>query len=114
MPSVQEVILQNRSDGEYCLIQRLFIERVLLALAILSAANVVIGIFFGLFFPVGYFSGKSVPRIISDLAFIEGATFFFAGALSAFYGSSVSLRAKTLMVIGASMFGISVGFGAFA
>ena len=83
-------------------------------LAILSAVNVVIGIFFGLFFPVGYFSGKSVSRIVSDLAFIEGAAFFFTGALSAFFGSSVSLRAKALMIIGASMFGISVGFGAFA
>ena len=96
------------------MVDRLFIERVLLALTILSAANVAISIFFGLFFPVGYFSDKSVPRIISDLAFVEGATFFFAGALSAFYGSHVSLRAKALMVIGACMFGISVGFGAFA
>ena len=96
------------------MVDRLSVERLLLALAILLAANAVIGIFFGVFFPVGYFSGKSVPRIISDLAFVEGATFFFAGALSAFYGSRVSLRAKLLMVIGASMFGICVGFGAFA
>jgi len=96
------------------LIDRLFVERVLLVLAILSAANLAIGISFGLFFPVGYFSDKSVPRIISDLAFVEGATLFLAGALMAFYGPSVSLRAKLLMVIGASMFGISVGFGAFA
>jgi hypothetical protein len=96
------------------LVDRLSVERLLLALAILLAANAVIGIFFGVFFPVGYFSGKSVPRIISDLAFVEGATLFFAGALSAFYGSRVSLRSKLLMVIGALMFGICVGFGAFA
>ena len=92
----------------------LWVERVLLALAILLAANVAIGVCFGLFLPVGYFSGKSVFRIISDLAFIEGATLFFVGALSAFYGSRVSSRAKLLMVIGASMLGICVGFGAFA
>jgi hypothetical protein len=114
VPSVQKVILQNRSDGGWGLVDRLWVERVLLSLAILSAANAAIGIFFGLFFPVGYFSEKSVPRIISDLAFVEGATFFLAGALSAFYGSRVSLRAKLLMVIGASMLGICVGFGAFA
>lgn len=114
MPSVQKVILQNRSDGGRGLVDRLWVERVLLALAILLAANVAIGIFFGLFFPVGYFSDKSVPRIISDLSFVEGATFFFVGAISAFYGSTVSLRAKLLMVIGALMFVICVGFGAFA
>jgi hypothetical protein len=114
VPSLQEVILQNHSDGGWGLVDRLWVERVLLALAMLLAANVAISIFFGLFFPVGYFSDKSVPRIISDLAFVEGATFFFAGALSAFYGSRISLRAKLLMVVGASMFGISVGLGAFA
>lgn len=96
------------------MVHRFLVERVLLALAILSAANVVIGISFGLFFPKGYFSEKSVPRIISDLAFLEGATLFFAGALIAYSHSPVSLRAKALMLIGASMFGISVGFGAFA
>ena len=96
------------------MVDQLWVERVLLALAILLAANVAIGIFFGVFFPVGYFADKSVPRIISDLAFVEGATFFFAGALSAFYGSRVSLRAKFLMVVGALLLGICVGFGAFA
>jgi hypothetical protein len=96
------------------LIHWLLVESILLALAILSAANVVIGITFGLFFPEGYFSEKSIPRIISDLAFFEGATLFFAGALLAYFHSPVSLRAKALMIIGASMFGISVGFGALA
>jgi predicted membrane protein len=95
------------------MVQRIFVEKILLALAILSAVNVIIGIFFGLFFPVGYFSGKSIPRIVSDLAFVEGATVFFGGALSAFYGSPVSERAKALLVIGALMLGISVAFGAF-
>jgi hypothetical protein len=96
------------------LVQRFIVERILLALTVLLAANAVIGGFFYVFFPVGYFSEKSVPRIISDLCFLEGAVLFFGGALLAFFHSPLSLRAKALMIIGASMFGISVGLGAFA
>jgi hypothetical protein len=96
------------------LVQRFIVERILLALAVLLAANAVVAGFFYVFFPVGYFSEKSVPRIISDLCFLEGAVLFFGGALSVFFHSPVSLRAKALMVIGASMFGLSVCFGVFA
>jgi hypothetical protein len=86
-----------------------------------------IGVFFGLFLswmplnpysialfsavPIGYFSDKSFSRIVSDLAFIEGAMIFFAGALMAFYRSSFSSMTKILMIIGTAMIGLSVVFG---
>jgi CHASE2 domain-containing sensor protein len=67
--------------------------------------------FFGIFFPVGYFSQKTITRIASDLAFVEGAVIFFAGALIAFYRLSISSPVKILMTIGAAMIGLSVVFG---
>jgi hypothetical protein len=86
-----------------------------------------IGVFFGLFLswmplnpysialfsavPIGYFSHKSFSRIVSDIAFIEGAVIFFAGALMAFYRSSFSSMTKILMILGAAMIGLSVVFG---
>lgn len=90
-----------------------FFGRVLLAMAVLSIADVVVGVLFGLFFPIGYFSGKSIARIVSDLAFVEGAVIFFAATLLAFLYSSLSLRVIALMVIGAAMVGLSVVFGMF-
>jgi endonuclease V-like protein UPF0215 family len=91
-----------------------FLRTVLLPTAVLLAADVVAGVFFGLFFQEGYFSGKSITRIVSDLAFVEGAVVFFAGALLAFFHSSLSLRVKALMVLGAAMVGLSVVFGVFS
>jgi len=88
-----------------------FFGRVFLVMSVLSIANVVIGVFFGLFFPLGYFSQKSITRIASDLAFFEGAVIFFAGALMAFFHSSLSSTVKALMIIGAAMIGLSVVFG---
>jgi hypothetical protein len=96
------------------LAQRSLFGRVFLALAILSAANVAIAVFFALYLQVGYFSEKSIARIISDLAFVEGSTSLFVGAILAFFRPSVSRLAKVLMVVGVSMIVISVGFGAFA
>jgi len=95
-------------------LQRAFLKRVLLILGVLLTVNMILSLLFDALFPTGYFSNKSVPRIMSDLAFIEGATVFFLGALLAFSYSNVTLRVKTLMVIGALMIAISVGFGAFA
>jgi len=103
------------------------LRRILLPLSILVFADVCIGAFFGLFLlwitlnpysialfstvPIEYFSNKSFARIVSDLAFIEGAVIFFAGALMAFYRSSFSSTTKILMIIGAVMIGLSVVFG---
>jgi len=94
--------------------QKAFVKKLLLILVVLLTANIAVASFFGILFPVGYFSGKSVPRIISDLMFVEGAALFFLGAILAFSYSRVSLNMKTLMILGASMIGISMGFGAFA
>lgn len=104
--------------------------RISLVMSILSIADLSIGVFFGLFlswmplnpysialfsaWPIGYFSHKSFTRIASDLAFIEGAVIFFAGALMAFYRSSFSSTTKALMIIGAAMIGLSVVFGILA
>lgn len=98
----------------YEVFQRDFIRRVLLVLAVLLAANMILSIFLGVLFPVGYFSYKSVPRILSDLTFVEGAAIFFLGTVFAFSYSKITLRMKTLIVIGASMIAMSVGFGVFA
>jgi hypothetical protein len=91
-----------------------FLIRVLSVMAVLLLVDIVAGVFFGLFFQIGYFSGKSIVRIVSDFAFIEGAVVFFAGAVLAFFGSSFSWRIKALMVLGASMVGLSVVFGVFS
>jgi len=96
-------------------------------MSLLVFVDVCIGVFFGLFLswmplnpysmalfsavPIGYFSHKSFTRIASDLAFLEGALMFFAGALMAFYRSSLSSTTKVLMIIGAAMIGLSVVFG---
>jgi hypothetical protein len=110
--------LSNRSSEParkgFDVLQRAFLIRVLLILAVLLAANTILSIFFGLLFPIGYFSDKSVPRMISDLTFVEGAAIFFLGALLAFHHSKVNLRVKALIVIGASMIAASVGFGMVA
>lgn len=110
--------LQNSLIGSHReksdVVQKAFIKRLLLLLAVSLVANIVLASFFGILFPVGYFSDKSVPRIISDLMFVEGASLFFLGAILAFSYSRVSLHMKTLMILGASMIGISIGFGAFA
>jgi hypothetical protein len=103
------------------------LRRILLLISILAVVDLCIGIFFGLFVswmplnpysiglfsvvPIGYFSNKSFTRIASDLAFFEGAAIFFAGALLAFYRSSLSSTTKILMIIGAAMIGLSIFFG---
>jgi hypothetical protein len=87
------------------------VGRFLLAMSILSIADVSIGVFFGLFFPVGYFSQKSIARIASDLAFVEGSVIFFVGAILAFYRSTLSSSVKALMIIGATTIGLSIVFG---
>jgi predicted membrane protein len=88
-----------------------FLRRIILAIAVLSIIDVVAGAFFWVFYPTGYFSGKSLPRIVSDLTFIEGAAIFFAGGLLAFFNSNLSPRAIALLVVGASTMGLSVLFG---
>jgi len=82
-----------------------------LILTVLSISDVVIGAFFMLFFPIGYFSGKPIVRIASDLAFLEGAVIFFAGALMAFIRSTFPSKVKVLIIVGAAMMGLSVVFG---
>jgi len=89
-------------------------RRIILALIVLLIVNVVAGAFFWVFFPTGYFTGKSLLRIVSDLTFIEGAAIFFLGGLLAFYNSNVSPRAIAMLVIGASTMGLSVLFGVFS
>lgn len=80
-------------------------------LSVLSIADISFGVFFRLFLPVGYFSQKSIARIASDMAFVEGAVIFFAGAVMAFYHSSFSMTVKILMITGATMLVLSVVFG---
>jgi CHASE2 domain-containing sensor protein len=80
-------------------------------ISVLSIADVLIGVFFDLFFPVGYFAQKSVARIASDLSFFEGAVIFFAGAIMAFLHAHVSSTAKVLLITGATMIGLAVCFG---
>ena len=108
----------------------MLLRRILLLVSILAFVDLCIGVFFGLFVSwmtlnpysiglfsavqIGYFSNKSFTRIASDLAFIEGAMIFFAGALMAFYRSSLSSVIKALMIIGAAMIGLSVVFGILA
>lgn len=87
------------------------LRRVILAMGVLLIADAVASAFIELFFPTGYFSGKSIPRIVSDLAFVEGAAIFFVGGLLAFFHSNLSPRAITLLIVGASMVGLSVLFG---
>jgi hypothetical protein len=91
-----------------------FLRAAFLVLAVLTIADVAAGVLFGLLLPVGYFSGKSITRIVSDIAFVEGAFIFFAGALLAFFHSPISWHAKVLMVVGAAMVGLSVVFGVFS
>jgi len=80
-------------------------------MTILSIIDVSIGVFFGLFLPIGYFSKKSITRIASDLAFVEGAVIFFIGAFIAFLRSTLSSSAKALIIIGAATIGLSIAFG---
>lgn len=80
-------------------------------MTVLSMADVSLGVFFGLFFPIGYFSGKTIARIASDLAFLEGTVIFFLGSLLAFFHSGLSSRMIILMIVGAAMIGLSVVFG---
>lgn len=91
-----------------------FLRAAFLVLAVLTIADIIAGVLFELFLPVGYFSGKSILRIVSDIAFVEGAFIFFAGALLAFFHSDLSWRVKVLMVVGAAMMGLSVAFGVFS
>ena len=91
--------------------RHIFFERLFLFTSVLSIMNVLMGVFFGLFFPAGYFAQKSVARIASDLSFIEGAVIFFFGAIMAFFHAHVSSNAKALMIIGAAMIGLAVYFG---
>lgn len=80
-------------------------------MAILSIADVSLGAFFGLFLSIGYFSGKTITRIASDMAFLEGAVIFCAGSALAFFSSHLSSRYIILMIVGAAMLGVSVVFG---
>ena len=87
------------------------LRRVVLATGVLLIADVVASAIIVLFFSTGYFSGKSIPRNVSDLAFVEGAAIFFVGGLLAFFHSNLSPRAIALLVVGAIMVGLSVLFG---
>lgn len=96
------------------LIQPALVKTVLVALGILSAVDAAIGALFILFFPVGFFADKTFIRVISDLAFVEGAGIFLVGALFAFLSSNITKRIVALMIVGVSMIGISVVLGAFS
>jgi polyferredoxin len=101
--------------GQFAWVRRHpLLRRLLLVIAILLIVDASLGAFLELTSPIGYFSGKSVARIVSDLAFVEGATFFFAGTLLAFMRSNLSSSNKALLVIGASLLGLSVVFGLFS
>ncbi len=79
-------------------------------MVILSISDVLLGLF-GVYVSVGYFSGKTITRIASDLAFLEGAVVFCAGSVMAFYRSRLSSRYLIPMIVGVSMIAISVVFG---
>ena len=91
-----------------------FLRGIIVALAILSIVDVASAALVGSFFSTGYFSGKSISRIVSDLAFVEGAAIFFIGGLLAFFHSSLSRRAIALLILGACLIGLSVLFGVFS
>ena len=80
-------------------------------MSVLSVADMLIGVFLGMFLPIGYFAQKSVMRIASDLSFVEGAVIFLAGALLAFFRSTLTSPVKVLIIAGAAMIGLSVVFG---
>jgi hypothetical protein len=80
-------------------------------LTVLSIVDLIAGVFSMLFFPIGYFAGKSAVRIASDLAFIEGALIFFVGALMAFVYSEQTSRMKALIIIGGALIVVSILFG---
>lgn len=84
----------------------------MLLLEVLTLADLVVSVSFGLYFPVGYFSGKTIFRIASDIMFLEGAVVFCVGALLAFLRSNISSISIIFMVTGGAMFGLSVVFGA--
>jgi hypothetical protein len=100
--------------GPHTFLRRINFRIIILTMTVLSMANVTAGVFFGRFFPVGYFSDKSISRIASDLAFVEGAVIFFAGAVLTFFRSNISPRVIALMIIGAAMVGLSVLLGVFS
>jgi len=81
-------------------------------IAVLSIADLILAFSFGMYFHVGYFADKTIFRIASDLAFIEGALVFCAGAFLAFLRASVSAISVILMITGGAMLGLSVLFGA--
>ena len=84
----------------------------MLLIEALTLADLVISVSFGLYFPEGYFSDKTIFRIASDVAFLEGAVVFCVGALHAFLRSSIAPISVILMLTGGAMFGLSVVFGA--
>lgn len=98
--------------GSIVLIHSTLLRNVILALAALSCADALLGLLSTLFFPVGFFANKTMPRIASDLAFLEGATIFLSGAVLAFMNNKLSLNAKTLMIVGPAMIGVSLLLGA--
>ena len=106
--------LELSPTGRVFLTKSVIAKRIFLVLAVLSIVDVFVGVSSGFFHNVEFFSEKSSARIVSDLAFIEGAFVFIIRALFALVYSSFKLREIALMIIGAAMIGMSVVFGIFA
>lgn len=93
--------------------RHIFLKKLLLVVGFLSLVNFFLGWFFSTFVNFGYFYSKSLLRIVSDLAFVEGAFIFFVGAALTFFYVDLSFRNVFLMVIGVIMFFLSILFGSF-
>lgn len=96
------------------LMRNVVLKKILLTLAVLSIADLGIGMSAGLFHGIGFFPEKSECRLASDLAFVEGATILFIGSIMAFHSRNVKLREIAVTTVGAIMIGLAVVFGIFA
>lgn len=91
----------------------IFLKKLLLVVGVLSLVNFFLGLIFSFFVNFGYFYNKSLLRIVSDLAFVEGAFIFFVGAVLTFFYVDLSFRNVFLMFVGVIMFCLSIFFGLF-
>jgi hypothetical protein len=89
------------------------VKKVVIVISVLSIFDVVMGFSSPLLSFLEYFSGKSVFRVASDLAFLEGAVIFGVGSFLAFFSSEFGLREALPLLVGALMIGVALVFGLF-
>lgn len=90
-----------------------FVKKVVLALSALSIFDILMGVSSPLLSFLEFFSGKSVFRVASDLAFLEGAVIFGVGSFLAFFSSEFGLREALPLIVGFLMILIALFFGLF-